>query len=178
MLTTAEHVSVPRVQRSTIASLRLRLKSAHRTCGFVQGAWWPWSARLAAELPSLLGALSLRFGPVDRVRYHQDDWSPTPSSLKHEGGEVILDASQDAPSVITVFGKQFGRLALLVVPPYTSFDDANTAMTRAATVGNVCTPNQLLGLSADSGEDRYHAPITRQRRERGALRWSCRGPRL
>jgi len=69
------------------------------------------------------------------VRYHQNDWWPTSSRLKHKGG-VILDASQDSPNVITVFGKQLGRLALLVVPPYTSLDDADTAMTRAATVGN------------------------------------------
>jgi hypothetical protein len=28
-------------RRSGIGYLRLRLKPAHRSCGFVQGAWWP-----------------------------------------------------------------------------------------------------------------------------------------
>ena len=119
-----EHISVARAHRPTIGTLRLPLKHAHRSCGFVQGGWWPRSTRLTVELPSLLEALSLRFGPIDRVRFHQSDWSPTPPSIKHQGGNVILDASQDSPNVITVFGKRLGRLALLVVPPYTDADDA------------------------------------------------------
>ena len=180
MLTTAEHISTPRVQRSTLATLRLRLKPAHRSCGFVQGAWWPRSTRLAAELPSLLDALSLRFDVIDRVRYHQNDWSPTAPSLKHESGEVILDSSQDSPNVITVFGPQFGRLALLLVPPSTGATDAHTAMTTASSVGDASTPDQLLGISEYSAK-MATAPAFRCSdggSEEGALRWSCRGPRL
>lgn len=58
---------------------------------------------------------------------------------------MILDSSQDSPNVITVFGKQFGRLALLLVPPYTDATDAYAAMTTAASVGDASTPGQLLG---------------------------------
>ena len=113
MLATAEHLGAARPHRPTIGTLRLRLKPAHRSCGFVQGGWWPRSTRLTVELPSLLKALSLRFGSIAGVRYHQSDWSPTPPSIKDNGGNVILDASQDSPNVITVFGNQLGRLALL-----------------------------------------------------------------
>ncbi len=42
--------------------------------------------------------------------------------------------------------------------------DADAAMTRAATAGNVSTPDRLLGINEDSAE--------------GALRWSCRGPTI
>ena len=146
-----EHISVARAHRPTIGTLRLRLKHAHRSCGFVQGGWWPGSTRLTVELPSLLEALSLRFGPIDRVRFHQSDWSPTPPSIKHQGGNVILDASQDSPNVITVFGKRLGRLALLVVPPYTDADDARTAMTTAASVGDASPTNYSESASAASG---------------------------
>ncbi|HEY1842324.1 MAG TPA: DUF5994 family protein [Mycobacterium sp.] len=118
MSTTAEHIGAARAHRPTMATLRLRLKPAHRYCGFVQGGWWLRSTRLTVQLPSLLTALSLRFGPIARVRYHQSDWSPTPPSIKHQGDNVILDASKDSPNVITVFGERIGRLALLLVPPY------------------------------------------------------------
>jgi hypothetical protein len=168
-----EHIGAARAHRPTIGTVRLRLKPAHWSCGFVQGGWWPQSTRLATELPSLLEALSLRFGPMDRLRYHQSDWSPTPASIKHHGGDVILDASQDSPNVITVFGKRLGRLALLVVPPYTDADDAFTAMATAASVGDASTPDQLLGLSDCSlgtsvrrAKDRHRALIPLQQ-------WGC-----
>ena len=79
---------------------------------------------------------------------------------------MILDASQDSPNVITVFGKQLGRLALLVVPPYTDADDAYTAMTTAASVGDASTPDQLLGISEHSATDRHGTPIALQQ-------WGC-----
>lgn len=172
MSTITEQTSAALEHRSAIGTLRLRFKPAHRSCGFVQGAWWPRSTRLAAELPSLLAALSLRLGVIDRVRYHQSDWSSAPSSLKHLGGDVVLDASQGSRNVITVFGKEFGRLALLVVPPYTSPSDAHTAMTTAVSVGDASTPSQLLGISDHSDTNGHHSRIALQRweSEGGALR--------
>ena len=79
---------------------------------------------------------------------------------------MILDASDDSHNVITVFGQRFGRLALLVVPPYTDADDAHTAMTTAASVGDASTPDQLLGINERSAKDRHHARIALQR-------WGC-----
>ena len=168
MSATTEHIGAARARGPAIGTLRLRLKPVHRSCGFMQGAWWPRSTRLAAELPSLLEALSLRLGTIDRVRYHQRDWSPTPPSIKHQGANVILDASQDSPNVITVFGKQLGRLALLVVPADTDADadDAYAAMATAASVGDASTPDRLLGFSARSARDRHHARIALQQ-------WDC-----
>ena len=162
MSATTEHIGAARAHRPTIGTLRLRLKPAHRSCGFVQGGWWPQSTRLATELPSLLNALSLRFGTIDRLRYHQSDWSPTPPSMKHQGVNVTLDTSHDSPNVITVFGKQLGRLALLVIPPYVDADDAYAAMTTAASVGDASTSDQLLGINERSAKDRHHARIALQ----------------
>jgi hypothetical protein len=69
-------------------------------------------------------------------------------------------------------------LALLLVPPYTDATDAYRALTKAVTVGDVSTPEQLLGISEHSPKDRRQAHVALGRRERGGLRWSCRGPRL
>ena len=85
MTATMENIATARKRRPAIGTLRLRLKPAHQTCGFVQGAWWPRSTLLAAELPSLLAALSLRFGTIDRVQYHESDWSPAPQAHQAPG---------------------------------------------------------------------------------------------
>ncbi len=45
---------------------RLRLKPKAPSTGHVDGAWWPHSDDLAAELPDLLAVLSVRLGPIDQ----------------------------------------------------------------------------------------------------------------
>lgn len=168
MLTSRENLArTP--YRPMLGTLRMRLKPAHRSCGFVQGAWWPRSTELASELPSLLAALSLRVGPIDSVLYHEDDWSPAPLGIKHQGDQVILSTHQEWPNVISVFGERFGRLDLLVVPPYTESTRAYEVVTAAASVNDASTPDQLLGISR--GDDRLLSPIALQRweSEGGAL---------
>lgn len=164
MLTIAENIPDTSARRPTIGSLRLRLKPAHRTCGFVQGAWWPQSSELGSELPSLLAALSLRVGSIDSVLYRESDWSPAPLSIKHQGEKVILSAHQEWPNVVSLFGPRLGRLDLLVVPPYTQPTDAYNTMTTAASVNDASTPDQLLGITR-RGDNRLLSPIALQRWE-------------
>ena len=85
VLTITEKIADAPARRPALGTLRMRLKPAHRSCGFVQGAWWPRSTELASELQSLLAALSLRIGSIDSVLYHESDWSPAPLSIKHQG---------------------------------------------------------------------------------------------
>src|SRR3954468_13068266 len=75
MLTITENIADASARRPAIGTLRLQLKPAHRSCGFVQGAWWPRSTELTGELPALLAALSLRVGSIDSVLYHESGWS-------------------------------------------------------------------------------------------------------
>src|SRR3954466_3607878 len=117
MLAITENIPEASARRPALGTLRMRLKPAHRSCGFVQGAWWPRSTELGSELPALLAALSLRFGSIDSVLYHESDWPPPPLSIKHQGDEVIVSANQECPNVISLFGPRFGRLDLLVVSP-------------------------------------------------------------
>src|SRR5574337_975333 len=165
MTATLEHIDAARAHRLATATLRLRLKPPHRSCGFVQGAWWPRSTVLASELPSLLRALAPRFGVIDRVHYHQPSWSLTPPSITYRNVDVMLDAGPELPNVITVFGKQFGKLALLVIPPYTGSTESHTAMATAARAYDASTPDQRLGLSERDTRDRRQARIALQRWE-------------
>src|SRR4029453_2659551 len=84
---------------------------------------------------------------------HESDWSPAPLSIKHQGDQVIVSAHQEWPNVVSVFGPRFGRLDLLVVPPYTEPTHAYNVVTAAASVNDASTPDQLLGITrrADAG---------------------------
>ncbi|MBY0290710.1 MAG: hypothetical protein K2X52_26740 [Mycobacteriaceae bacterium] len=164
--------------RTTLGSLRMQLKPAHRSCGFVQGAWWPRSTDLGSELPSLLTALSLRFGTIDSLLYHGSNWSPAPLNIEHRGEQVLLSAHQEWPNVISLLGPRFGRLDLLVVPPYTEPTCAYSVVTTAASVNDVSTPDQLLGITR-RGDDRLLSPIALERWEAdgGALPLTSRAQR-
>jgi hypothetical protein len=165
MTATIESIATVRTRRPAIGTLRLRLKPAHQACGFVQGAWWPRSTLLTAELPSLLAALSLRFGRIDRVQYRETDWSQAPQHIKHQGAGIVLDSSQDSPNIISVSGQQFGKLTLLVVPPYTDATHAYDVVMTAASALDSSTPDQLLGIAMHGATDPTYPPIALQRWE-------------
>ena len=59
-------------------TLRLKLKPKAPTTGYVDGAWWPRSRDLSAELPALLAVLAVRLGRVQRVSFNLTDWDATP----------------------------------------------------------------------------------------------------
>lgn len=162
-------MSRSRLNRHTPASLRLRLKSAHRACGHVQGAWWPRSTVLAAELPPLLDAMSARYGDIDAVQYHPHDWTAgTPRHIEHAGRGVRTEASDITAHVVSLIGPGPGRLTLLVVPPYTDAESAYRIVTAAATATNTATPEQLLG---------EHTPRSELPRDLqlAVQRWECEG---
>jgi Family of unknown function (DUF5994) len=87
------HVDARRTGPTVSRGLRLRLKSAHPSCGSVQGAWWPRSDQLHTELPLLLTALSSRVGSVDRVIYDETMWAPASSRMEFRGRSIILEGS-------------------------------------------------------------------------------------
>jgi hypothetical protein len=160
-------------RRSAIGSLRLRLKPAHRTCGSVQGAWWPRTDHLHTELPLLLAALAPRMGFVDRVIYDETSWAPAPLRMAFRGRSIILEGSSTtSTNVLSVIGNGFGRLVLLVVPPYTNPTRAYTAVMTASKPDDVSTPDELLGIGPQQAQDRRLALLAQQRweSEGGALR--------
>lgn len=153
-----------RAHRPEVGYLRLRLKPADRSGGFVQGAWWPRSDQLFPELPPLLEALATRVGSVDRVIYDQTNWA-APQSLRMEIGSrsVILERSSTiSTNTVTLIGEE-GRLVLLVVPPYTNPTRAYSAVTTASKPDNVSAPDELLGIGPREAQDRRFALLAHQR---------------
>ena len=160
-------------RRSAIGYLRLRLKPAHRSCGFVQGAWWPRTDQLFTELPPLLAALAPRVGSVDRVIYDETRWAPQSLRMEFRGRSIILEGSATtSTNTLSVIGKGSGRLVLLVVPPCTNPTRAYTAVMTASKPDDVSTPDELLGIGPREAQDRRLAVLAQQRweSEGGALR--------
>ena len=148
---TLEHAPTDVAQRSAPPehTPRLRLKPKATRSGYVDGAWWPRSDDLAAELPDLLAVLSVRLGRIDRVMYNLNEWAKAPAKLATGGRRVRLDGYQRQPiNTLEVLGLNRNRIGLLVVPPNADPDGAHATLMAAAAPSNDSTVDSLLRGSA------------------------------
>lgn len=144
--------------------LRLRLKPKSPTSGYVDGAWWPRSDDLAAELPDLLAVLAIRLGPINRVLYRFGEWSTPPRKLVINYDLVRLDGYRlQPPATIEVQGFNRGRIVLLVVPPHMNPDNAHATMMATARPGNTDAVDRLLKTTSGQRESRAFASTVRPR---------------
>ena len=130
-------------------SVRLELKPVSTSpTGFVDGAWWPRSHDLEAELSAVVPVLADRRGSVERVSYQLSDWGTAARVVKAGGGLVRLSGfrSQTA-GTIDVLGPR-RRVTLLVVPAETSPQIAHDALVTASRHDNADTVGSLLGSAA------------------------------
>ncbi|MEW2503988.1 DUF5994 family protein [Amycolatopsis sp. NPDC047767] len=124
---------------------RLRLKNSGTERGSVDGGWWPRSTDLEAELPSLAAALEQSVGPVTRVSYHLDTWDPATRKVYLGDRIVPLEGFRFTdPHTITAIGSNSRQLILLVVPPETPREAADTALRSAAGEGSATTTTEIL----------------------------------
>jgi hypothetical protein len=123
----------------------LRLKPKAPVNGYVDGAWWPHSDDLPAELPDLLAVLSVRLGPIDRVIYNLTEWANAPAKLPIGGRVVRLCGYYRQPiNTVEVIGLNRNKIVLLVVPAYSDPDQAHDIMMTAAAPTNTSTIDCLL----------------------------------
>jgi hypothetical protein len=150
---------------------RLRLKPKAPQSGYVDGAWWPHSNDLAAELPDLLTVLSVRLGKIDRVMYNVDEWTKASAKLTSGGRAVRLDGYHRQPAnTVEVIGLNRKRITLLVVPANTSPDDAHTTLMAAAAPGDNSTVDSLLMITPQERENRMQTASAQKR-------WESKGKR-
>ncbi|BBX09901.1 DUF5994 family protein [Mycolicibacterium aichiense] len=132
------------------ATPRLRLKPKGPQTGRVDGAWWPHSEDLEAEVPDLLAVLSIRLGPISYVLYKMTEWVKARGKILIGGRTVRLDGYHRQPSnTVEVQGLGGGKLVLLVVPVGTDADRAHAVMMTAAAPDNASTSDELLAVALD-----------------------------
>jgi hypothetical protein len=146
-----DHIDVGRRHTPPERTPRLRLKPKAPQSGYVDGAWWPHSKDLMAELPDLLSVLSVRLGPIARVVYNVNEWAKPPAKFATGGRTVRLDGYRIQPvSTVELLGLDRNRIVLLVVSPHADPDQAHAIMMTAAGPNNDSTVASL--LSAEEAE--------------------------
>ncbi|WP_350275069.1 DUF5994 family protein [Kribbella sp. HUAS MG21] len=127
---------------------RLRLQTG-AAAELLDGGWWPRSTDPAAELPGLVLAIDALHGPITRLMLHDSDWDSHPLRLAIAGRLVRVGyfASQPMGLLTGISGSAGARVDLVVIPPDTPPDTAETAMTLAALKGNQIRAQDLVSTA-------------------------------
>jgi hypothetical protein len=116
-------------------TVRLRLDPDPNRGKVLDGGWWPRSTDAVAELPELLASLGTGRGEITHVLLNVADWDlPHPTRVAKGRSAARLGWYTSQPSGLLTVMTEFGRdrFDLLVVPPDTSPEDADRALSAAA----------------------------------------------
>ncbi|MER6221502.1 DUF5994 family protein [Streptomyces sp. 900105755] len=133
----------------------LRLETTHAREGILDGAWWPRSRDIGAELPSLISALTEHLGPVTRVGLDGSAWDELPTRVMVDDRVVHIDFFPVGDDTVLITRGEGDLFSLLLVPPDTSPDAARAAMARAVRAENVTEARQIL---IETGSDTPPTP--------------------
>ncbi|MGW0735725.1 DUF5994 family protein [Streptomyces sp. NPDC002851] len=122
----------------------LRLETTRLREGILDGAWWPRSRDIAAELPGLITALSRHLGPITRVGLDASAWEGLPKRLIVDDQVVHLDSFPVGDDTVLVTRGDEDHFSLLVVPPQATPDAARAAMAQAVRADNITQAEQIL----------------------------------
>ncbi|MEV7977053.1 DUF5994 family protein [Streptomyces sp. NPDC086519] len=122
----------------------LRLETTESREGVLDGAWWPRSRDIGAELPALLSALTGHLGPVTRVGLDTTAWEGLPTRIVVDDRVVRVDSFPLGDDTVLITRGDHDIFSLLVVPPDTAPEAARVAMAQAVRADNVTQANQIL----------------------------------
>ncbi|MDT0571929.1 DUF5994 family protein [Streptomyces sp. DSM 3412] len=113
---------------------RLRLAPHGDLSRAIDGAWWPRSYDLLAELPHLLAGLPRAWGQITSVTVSGATWPAVPGRILVSNQVVRLRRTpgEAAPRTVVLLAAGRGRWDLLVVPPDTTEEAAEPLMSAAA----------------------------------------------
>ena len=146
-----DHMDAGHRHTPPVQTPRLKLKPKAPQSGYVDGAWWPHSDDLTAELPDLLSVLSVRLGPIGRVIYNVNEWATPPTKLATGGRTVRLDGYRLQPvNTVEVLGLNHSKIVLLVVSPHAAPDQAHAILMAAAGPNNASTVESLMSSAQET----------------------------
>ncbi|MET9655733.1 DUF5994 family protein [Streptomyces sp. NPDC006510] len=122
----------------------LRLQTTHSREGVLDGAWWPRSRYVTAELPALIEVLIAHLGPITRVGLDTAAWEDVPTRVVVDDWVVHLDSFPVGDDTVLITRGDNDHFAFLVVPPDTTPDAARDAMARAVDADNVTQAADIL----------------------------------
>ncbi|WP_228554733.1 DUF5994 family protein [Catenulispora pinisilvae] len=123
---------------------RLVLEPTLAQTGTFDGAWWPRSRHVLAELPDLITALTAHLGRIVRIGLDIEAWDDVPRSVTVDGQVIRISWFPGRDRTISVSLGFQNHFLLLVVPPATGVGTARTAMAEAAGRDNHASAADLL----------------------------------
>ncbi|MFJ3234250.1 DUF5994 family protein [Streptomyces sp. NPDC086787] len=128
---------------------RLSLTPRTTPDGQFDGAWWPYSRELEAELPPLAAALDKAWGRITRVTVNPTRWPVIPRKVPVAGHTVHVGwFTEQHPDKLILLSYTVGRWDLLVIPPETEPAAAARLMAAAAIPGSILTADALMADEA------------------------------
>ncbi|MFI1094195.1 DUF5994 family protein [Streptomyces sp. NPDC020917] len=130
--------------------LRLSLAPAGSAPSRIDGAWWPYSRDLAAELPALVDELDLTWDRITHITVNPTYWPVIPHKVQGNGHVVRVGwfKEEQDPHQLMLLSYRAGRWDLLVIPPETPPATAAWLMTVAADPLRTTTGSQLMAEAA------------------------------
>lgn len=122
----------------------LRLETTESREGILDGAWWPRSRDIGAELPALLSALTAHLGPVTRVGLDTAAWEGLPTRLVVDDRVVHIDSSPVGDDTVLITRGDQDLFSLMVIPPHATPEAAHAAMAQAVRADNITQAGQIL----------------------------------
>jgi hypothetical protein len=135
-------------QTAKPGSVVVRLETTHEREGALDGAWWPRSRDIAAELPSLVAELTEHLGPVTRVGLDAGAWEGLPTRLTVDDRVVHIDSYPVGDDTVLVTRGDQDHFSFLVVPPGTDPVPAAWLMAAASDPDEMSTASRLLEEAA------------------------------
>jgi hypothetical protein len=136
---------------STQAGTRIRLRTPLSGAGFIDGAWWPRTRDLTAELPALVEALIAAGNVPARFTYNVKAWDAAPALMRIDGHKVRLGSfATSNPSTVSVVDTS-GRkhVDLLVIDPATEAATAERALQIAGRAESLGRADEILSEAGD-----------------------------
>ncbi|WP_151476957.1 DUF5994 family protein [Streptomyces albicerus] len=122
----------------------VRLETTDDRRGVLDGAWWPRSRDIAAELPVLIAALTEHLGPVTRVGLDSSAWEELPTRLTIGDRVVHIDSFPVGDDTVLITRGDQDLFSLLVIPPHATPEAARAAMAEAVRADNLVQAEQIL----------------------------------
>ncbi|MET9734332.1 DUF5994 family protein [Streptomyces sp. NPDC006458] len=129
----------------------LRLETTASREGILDGAWWPRSRDIGAELPALVSALAEHLGPVTRVGLDARSWEELPTRIVVDDRVVHVDSFAVGDDTVLITRGDRDHFSLLVIPADSPSEAARAAMAQAVLADNVSPAEQIL-IDTRSGE--------------------------
>jgi hypothetical protein len=131
--------------------LAVRLQSSPSREGLFDGAWWPHSRDVHAELPGLVAVLTEHLGFIERIGLDADAWDGLGEPLFVDGRLVHIDWFPVGDDTVIITRGDLDHFSLLAIPPDATVDEAHAAMTMATHIGNTESGQQILVATGIAG---------------------------